>query len=229
LSSHHLPIAIDLVDGRLQVIAITTPQFQRAPLTDGEGRWLRGYAPIALRCLPFRSAPDRDGEALEIAVNLGELGGPALPLAEADGSPTQEVKQIAGLLRRLEIGKRRLQAAAEKLLIADVLAPFQSVRLPGAAAVRSRALTVDRNKFAALSNRRVAHIASDSFLAIDLATACLFSQRLTPGLISVATEPKRTTDGDRIEEITVEFRPGVQIDDSELFSFELFSGAKPAP
>src|SRR5215813_13650899 len=55
LTSHHLPIAIDYVDDRLQVVAITSSQFQRAPVVGADGRWQKGYMPIALRCLPFRA------------------------------------------------------------------------------------------------------------------------------------------------------------------------------
>jgi hypothetical protein len=227
LSSHYLPIAIEHVDDGLQVVAITRPQFHRAPLIDANGGWLRSYAPLALRCLPFR-AVSGNSDALEIAPNLGQPAGPPLPLSSVDGAPTREIEQIMKLLRRLEAGKRRLQAAAEKLLIADVLAPFQLARLPGIAAISSRALTVDRNKFAALSSRRAAHIAKDDFLAIDLATACLFSQRLTPSLISIATEPKNSTEAGKNEEYSLDFRPSTQLDDTELFSFELFSGTKPA-
>lgn len=226
-SSHHLPIAIDHVDDRLQVVALTAPQFQRAPLLDADGRWQRGYAPIALRCLPFRSAAGEDG-ALEMASDIGPPAGPPLAALGADGAPTHEIKEIVALLRRLETGRRRLQAAAETLLIADVLAPFQVARLPGIAAVRSRALTVDRNKFAALSHQRAAHIAKDDFLAIDLAVACLFSQRLTPGLVSVVTEPRPVADIDKAGNFALDFRPSAQLDDSELFSFELFSNTKPA-
>ena len=52
--SHHLPIAIDCANDRLQVVAITAPRFQRTPLVDSKGEWRRGYAPIAIRCHPFR-------------------------------------------------------------------------------------------------------------------------------------------------------------------------------
>jgi hypothetical protein len=226
LSSHHLPIAIDYVDDRLQVVAITAPQFQRTPLVDDDGQWRRAYTPIALRCLPFRLATNDTVETLEIAVSLPGRGEAAFPVLNADGTTTNDIKQIIALLRRLEAGKKRLQAAAEKLLIADVLAPFQMVRAPGAKSVRSRMLTVDRNKFASLSNRRASHIARDDFLAIDLVAACLFSQRLVPGPISVAAEPRAAGEGDDLQAgQPQDFRPSAQIDDSELFSFELFSKA----
>jgi hypothetical protein len=221
-SSHHLPIAIDLIGHQPQVVAVTAAQFQRTPLIDAEGRWRRGYAPIALRCQPLRLA-DGSTDALEVAVDLEGRGNTEYPVVGSDGVPTAEIRQVLSLLRRLEVGKRRLQTAAEKLLIADVLAPFQMMRAPGGASVQSRMLTVDRNKFAALSKRRALHIAREDFLAIDLAVACLFSQRLLPGPISVAAEAKPDEAEPGLPSTQLALKTTTQLDDSELFSFEAFS------
>ena len=217
-SSHHLPLAIDCSSDRLQVVAITAGPFQRTPLLNTEGRWQRGYTPIALRCFPFRYS----GSTLEIATNAGAETDTTLPLLSSDGSATPEIKNIIALLRRLEVGKQRLHAAAERLLIAGVLTPFQMMKLPDTA-ILSPLLTVDRNKFNALSDRRIAQIARDDFLPLDVAAACLFSQRLTPAAISVAKksadigEPSRATG-----QTDIEFGSGIELDDSELFSFETF-------
>jgi len=220
VSSHHLPIAIDSGDDRLQVVAITSPQFQRTPLVDADGQWRRGYAPIALRCLPFRLGVE-GGDTLEIATNLQGHATAEAPVLDDKGELAAEIKQAVALLRRLEAGKRRLQMAAEKLLIADVLAPFQVMRAPGGASVRSRILTVDRNKLAALSPRRISHIARDDFLPIDLVAACLFSQRLVPAPISVATEPGAAA-SEPDQPPRIQFNANTQLDDSELFSFDAF-------
>jgi hypothetical protein len=222
-SSHHLPIAIDLIGHQPQVVAVTAAQFQRTPLVDAEGRWRRGYAPIALRCLPLRLA-ERSADALEVAVDLEGRGATDMPVVDGDGAPTTEIRQVLGLLRRLEAGKRRLQAAAEKLLIADVLAPFQMMRAPGGASVQSRMLTVDRNKFAALSKRRALHIAREDFLAVDVAVACLFSQRLLPGPVSVAVDTRTDSESETsLPSTQLALKATTQLDDSELFSFEAFS------
>ena len=227
LTSHHLPIAIDYVDDGLQVVAVTTPRFLRSPLIGPDGQWQRGYMPIALRCLPFRIIPGaRRNESLEVAVNLDESDGPTLPIFSTDGSLSPVIEHIAALLRRLEEGKQALQRAAEKLLIADVLTPFQMARLPGTAPLPSRTLTVDRNKLGALSKFRAAHLVSDGFLPIDLAAACIFSQRLMPKLISVATSPIQAEERHKIipagvDELMTALKDG-QIDDSEMFSFERF-------
>ncbi len=221
-SSHHLPIAIDCMDDRLQVVAIVAGQYQRAPLLDSNGHWQRGYMPIALRCLPFRSA----GDTVEVATNVEVHQGPPLPIVAEDGSPTAEVQQIIRMLRKLDTGQQRLQRAAERLFIADVLTPFQMMKMPGSATALSRFLTVDRNKFSMMSNRRIAQISRDDFLPIDVAAACLFSQRLLPAAISVAADTRELNDAGRPNgQPDIGFKSHAQLDPSELFSFEAFSGA----
>lgn len=218
-SSHHLPIAIDCSDGVLQVVAITADQFQRTPLLNADGQWQRGYMPISLRCFPFRYS----GETLEIANDSAVDADTTLPLLSPDGSATTEIKSIVALLRRLEVGKRRLHAAAERLFLADVLTPLQMTKVPGATELSSL-LTVDRNKFDALSARRIAQIAREDFLPFDVATACLFSQRLTPAAISVTSEPMGMSASTRpAEQSGALFASGTELDDSELFSFEAFN------
>ena len=86
-------------------------------------------------------------------------------------------------------------------------------------------LAVDRNKFAALSHKRISHIARDDFLAIDLVAACLFSQRLVPAPISVAAEPNAATEVEANQVPQLQFKSNTQLDDSELFSFDAFVSA----
>lgn len=224
-SSHHLPIAIDCSDGVLQVVAITADQFQRNPLLSADGQWQRGYVPIALRCFPFRCS----GETIEIATDTGVDADTTLPLLSSDGSATPEIKSIVALLRRLEAGRQRLHAAAERLFIADVLAPLQMMKVPGAAELSSL-LTVDRKKFDSLSARRIAQISREDFLPFDLATACLFSQRLTPAAISVARELTDVSASVHpVEQTGALFASGTELDDSDLFSFETFNKVNQRP
>lgn len=219
-SSHHLPVAVDCSGGGLQVVAITAGPLQRSPLSNAEGQWQRGYIPIALRCFPFRLS----GQTLEIATDADTGAGAALPVLSPDGSATQDIKTIVALLRRLEAGRQKLHAAAERLLIADVLTPLQMMKVPGQAAELSSLLTIDRNKFNALSARRIAQIGREGFLPLDLAAACLFSQRLTPAAISVPIQPASPVPSAAAAEQTeVLLASGTELDDSELFSFEAFS------
>ena len=100
-----------------------------------------------------------------------------------NGAPGTEVKNTLALLRRLEEGKKQLSDAASQLLIAGVLTPIRLGRQ--VAADTGRSFTVSRELFNALSGPRVALLAKDSFLPIDLATACIFSQRHLATLVSV--------------------------------------------
>jgi hypothetical protein len=231
LTSHHLPIAIDCLNDHPRVVAVIDPRFQRSPAIGADGQWQKGYLPLALRCLPFRTSGDaKNSDAIEIAVNLPEKDEPGIPLFSSDKSLSPEVRQIAGLLRRLEDGKQQLQKAAEQLLIAGVLTPLHLSRTPDAANSRARSFTVNKNEFSALSNARIALIAKDGFLPIDLATACIFSQRLMATLVSVATgeTPLNTRIAavpNTMDDFVTPLRLEVQIDDSELFSFEQYEKA----
>src|SRR5262249_12664108 len=86
-------------------------------------------------------------------------------------------------------------------------------------------LTVDAAAFRALSNARAAALTQQA-LPLDLAAACIFSQRLAPPLISVQTDRDRTDD-DMAESSGADGIPfpsmmPPQVDGSDLFSFELF-------
>lgn len=229
LTSHHLPVAIDYFEDRPRVVAIVNSRFQRTPAITPDGRWRKGYMPIALRCLPFRLAGGAGANALEIAVNLAETDGPEKPLFTPQSSLTPEVQRIEALLRLLEEGKEQLQKAAEKLLIADVLRPLRfSDRNSD---VSPRTFTVDQNKFGALAHARLAYIVRDSFLPIDLAAACIFSQRLMATLVSVASDDEgRKGANSAVPALTLDIltalKLDVEVDDSELFSFERFEETK---
>jgi hypothetical protein len=226
LTGHHLPIAIDYVDDRPQVVAVLDPRFQRQSAVSDDGRWRKGYMPMALRCLPFRL---NGGKLLEVAVNVDDAKGPTKPLFEADGSLTPEVKQIEALLRRFEEGKRELTKAAERLLIADVLRSLQLSNAAFGNALRS--YTVDRNRFCSLSHSRMAYLVKDSFLPVDLAAACIFSQRLMATLVSVKSDhgessPVGTAIPVEIDEIFSR-KIDVEVDAGELVSFDLLEGMSP--
>ena len=226
LTSYYLPVAIDCLDDELQVIAISHPRFQRSRLVGENGQWLRPYMPIALRCLPFRAAPGTKGDRLEIAVNLEQtVDSLPLPMFSSAGSLSPEVESIQALLRRLERGKAKLERAAEKLLIAGVLAPFRMPKLRGTAEVELKVLTVDRKMFAALSSARAAQLVKGDFLAVDLMAACIFSQRLVPHLMPVASDGGSSampTDSTiNRHDFAASLKDPIQLDPSGLFSFDL--------
>ena len=184
LTSSRLPIAIDCLSDRPRVVGIIDARFQRSPAIGANGHWQRSYLPLALRCLPFRLASGKtDDSAIEMAVNLTHKDEPGIPLFSDNGALGTEVKNTIALLRRLEEGKKQLSDAASQLLIAGVLTPIRLGRQ--VVADTGRSFTVSRELFNALSGPRVALLTKDSFLPIDLATACIFSQRHLATLVSV--------------------------------------------
>lgn len=227
LASHHLPIAIGNIHDEPRVVALTSPSFQRTPVLSPTGQWARGYMPIALRCLPFRFKPGETGPgALEIATNIKESDGPQAPVFGRDGGLSAEVQHILALLQRLEAGKSALQRAAEKLLMADVVAPFHLARVPAGQAPQRLFFTVDQNRFAALPPSRAALLVKDDFLTIDLAIACVFSQRLMTTLIALAptdqTSAPRELSHDWDAAAVIQHL-SIKVDDSELFPFDRFA------
>ncbi len=162
---------------------------------------------------------------MEMAVNLPHNDEPGSPLFAGPGRPSPEVAAIAALLRRLEDGKQQLQHAASQLLIAGVLTPIRLGRNPGGE--NGRSFTVSRDQFNTLSGTRTALLAKDNFLAIDLAAACIFSQRNLATLVSVA--PAATADASAAvppgaDEFVTPVRLNVEVDDQTLFSYEQYQG-----
>jgi hypothetical protein len=226
LTSSSLPIAIDCISDRPRVVAIIDQRFQRAPVIGSNGQWQKGYLPLALRCLPFRLAGGTsDSGAIEMAINLPHGGEPESPLFAGPGQLSSEIAAIVTLLRRLEDGKQRLQQAASQLLIAGVLTPIRLGR--GSGGENGRSFTVSREQFSALSGTRAALLAKDNFLAIDLAVACIFSQRHLATLVSVAPESATTSDASvaaspAMDEFISPARLNIHVDDQALFSYEQY-------
>jgi hypothetical protein len=224
LTSSCIPIAIDCISDRPRVVAIIDQRFQRSPVIGQNGQWQKAYLPLALRCLPFRLSGGTSGAGtIEMAINLPHGDEPGSPLFAGTDRLSPEVNAIATLLRRLENGKQQLQHAASQLLIAGVLTPIRLGRNPNGE--NGRSFTVSRDQFNTLSGPRAALLAKDSFLAIDLAVACIFSQRHLATLVSVAPESATTTDASTsVSPTTDEFinpvRLNVHIDDQMLFSYE---------
>lgn len=230
-TSHHLPLAVREVCGTLEVIAVIHSAFLANPAVRAEGRWLPRYMPIALRCLPFRRS-DRDASkagALEIARDL-DAGDDAvaLPCIEDGGRLHQDVAAINALLERLDVGRARLARAAASLMAADLLAPLASTNPQEALADDVRLLVVHPGHLQRLTHARTVALASDGPLALDLATAIVFSSRLWKSHLS--PHPAGDSDGHRHagDVFSVDshsrnaFPFDLRIDDSSLFSFEAF-------
>lgn len=222
LTSSCLPIAIDCISGHPRVVAIIDQRFLRSPAIGANGQWRKAYLPISLRCLPFRLT-GIDDSVVETAINLPHGDDPGQPLFAEEGKLASSVAAIVALLRRLEEGKVLLQHAASQLLIAGVLTPLHL----GPNGVTGRSFTVSREQFSALSSQRTALLAKENFLAIDLAAACIFSQRHLATLVSVKTPSVQAVNdsaptSQAIDDLINPLRLNAQVDDQSLFSYEQY-------
>ena len=179
--SHHLPIAIEVDGHRPKVVAIVDPRFQRVSCVDAGGRWRPGYTPLALRALPFRllDTSKEAGESdLEIATNIG-LTSPEhdFELKLADGSLSPPVRAAAKVLGQIRTGQERLSSAADLLLLSRILVGLEPEEAAEVRSARGPLLTVDSARFDALAGQHFSAAARRTFLALDLAGACMFSQQ----------------------------------------------------
>jgi hypothetical protein len=229
LCSHHLPIAIVETDLGLDVIALTGSAFTLSTTVSNDGRWVPPYSPIALRCLPL--TVDLSGRRL-IAPSLMSAKGALNPFESEIGVPSREMMAVSGLLSRLDEGRRKLRRAAERLFVAGVLVSLRSTdpieHLPDG----PRLYSVDEGAVEALAGPRVAHLANENFLPLDLAEACVFSRRLLKPFIRLA--PDETESGpvyhgranlDDFVHGAVEL--DIELDRSELFDVETLPADPP--
>ena len=184
--------------------------------------------PIALRAVPFRLAlPSGPTPRLEICSELGLV--PAAqegtPLTSTKDHLQPDLQALASLLVRFEKGHRRLNQAAERLLLAGILADMPNLGSDGP----SSYLSVDPNLLDDLPSKRAAYLARDNFLPMDLVGACLFSQRLLPEPLSGLARPRgrpRSRTGSIAADLKGSLQDvvdlNVQVDDSELFSLDAF-------
>ncbi|KAB0679035.1 SapC family protein [Aureimonas leprariae] len=177
LSAHHLALAARAEDGTLRLGAILDPSYPAAPQIDGAGRWRLGYQPIALRTWPFvlgAATSDRPVDGLEVLPGSTRIATEGAPICiePATGALGPEMNAIRNTLLMLREGGERLGRALELLRIANVLVPLR-----GADGAASEFLTVDAGRFNALEPMALAALARESFLALDLAGAMLFSRR----------------------------------------------------
>jgi SapC len=225
--SHYSPIAIAIDQAGPQVVAIVHPQFLKTNPLDTEGRWLPRYAPMALRCLPFRLS--RNGGDPEIAPSMMGGGATQFPLPSASGPPERDYAQAIEMLERIARGGTRLAHAAKLLIAADVLSPL--LPLPG----RPDELILMANgaRLAAMAPNKAAALTADSNLAFELAAASLFSLRLlNPDMIDEESDPAPAPERSFVSEprqATVDIDAMIEqpfvMDSSALFSIETFLAA----
>lgn len=186
LSAHHLPLSVRVVGGEPRLGVLMHPGYLARPAVDETGRWRAGYMPIALRTFPFllaktagsRPSGDTPGhrpiDDLDVLVGSRLLGetGVAICSDAASGQLGPELTAIRNTLLMMRAGGARLSRALDLLTIAGVLAPMK-----GMDDRSSGDFTVDPQRLGAIDAGTIGTLAHESFLALDLANAMIFSRR----------------------------------------------------
>lgn len=229
LTAHHHAIAIRFHDGIPSIGIILKEQYLNRPLLNAAGQWQGTYKPISLRCFPLRIGESGSGPLQELEIPaesnfLAAEGG--TPITEDQGRPSRTVTTIYQLLRLLRDGQSSMPATLDHLLIANLLVPLRRPDGEDGGPDQPAFYVVDAGRFAALGKRALAAMARHSFASVDVAVACLFSQKLIrPDClpkydqmdIPTATAPPpgeyaRSAFG--LDDLKL------ALDDSELFSFD---------
>lgn len=222
--SHYCPVVVLAGPDGPRVALLLDPALSRSDPIGKDGRWRLPYCPMALRCLPFwpGSNPSDVEIALDIALQHPEAG---MPLHDEAGVPSDAFAAVVSLIERLSAGMERLSAAATLLVAGDLLVPLTIEGADGAAPVETGYLTVDPDRLAAMTALRAASFSADHCLPIELATACLFSQRLLRPRVKLLKapggKPQRAPDAAAMDGLALE--APTSVDTSPLFSFELFA------
>ncbi|HEX2885982.1 SapC family protein [Vineibacter terrae] len=231
-TSLYLPLAVREAADAYEVIAVLHPDFLARSPVRPDGRWVPPYMPIALRYLPLRRSHCTADKvsSLEIAQDL-DAGADAIaaPFFADDGRMHPDFAAAMSHFDRLEVGKARLAKAAASLVAADILVKLTSTSSE-ALAPDVDLLVIDPRRWRQLTPPRIAALAADGFLALDLATACCFSARLwAPHLVpQVADGGQHDADASLVpfeQRGHGAFPIELRIDDSSLFSFDAYASA----
>ena len=226
LTAHFLPIAFRLDTAVPTVGALVDPAYQVRPLVSPEGKWLRGYQPIALRCLPFRLAKTKAInrlQSLEVSTDLGLTSSTnGVKIVEADGRISPGVAAIHAALTKMHDARGALADAIDQFVLTDLLVPLPDKPAKDSPSGQTKFFVIDSDRFHKANARAMAAMARHSFLSLDLATACLFSQRLLKGDFRPGTpapEKVQSVPSDAYAEVAAAgFNPNLALDDSSLFS-----------
>ena len=227
--SHHLPLLVSVEARGPAVVAVVEASLLRQPLLTEEGRWLRPYIPLALRCLPFRlDSAKLGGDERHVMLMAGVVGRApekeGHPLLGEDGNLSPPAAEISGILTRARQGEERLALAAELLLLADVLSPVT----PAWDGARTVLYAADPARLPALSNIRSAALVGDGFLPMHLLFALLFSRRLLSPRVQVMRDSSEQAAGGQrevgLDDLAFANLAPMQfaLDDSELVPVEAF-------
>jgi hypothetical protein len=177
LSSHFFPLAVRFRGDRPELHVIVAPGYLRKPLIAPDGDWLGGYRPLSLRAQPFELSENAAGDPLRDVVlprSSPLLGAAGVPLLE-NGAPSAMMLKLHEMLSGVRQSARQLVPVLDRLFMAELMVPL----LAGSRAEAADPFfVVDRDRFVALSGRGLRAMARADFHAVEIAVACIFSQRL---------------------------------------------------
>lgn len=177
LIAQYLPLAIRKIKDQWLLGVLLSRDHVARTLVDDAGRWQAGSLPIALRCFPFQAtgtggSPESDLVVPRVTPFLSRTQGQ--PLFDAQGKPTATLTGLHDLASVIRDSRAAASPFLDHLAIADLLVPFAGADGGDAA---GGCHTISRGRFAALPPRVLAAMARTAFTSLDIAMACLFSQR----------------------------------------------------
>jgi len=236
LASLYFPIAVRFDDGKPSLGLILQPQYLKYPAIDPSGKWQGGYQPIALRCFPFQSGEigaDPLGDILIASDSCHLVAAGGTPLVDRRGEPSPLIREIHRLFRLLREGREHFADALDQLLIANLLVPLDIAETHQPAPGAPPFYVVDGSRFLEVDKRALGAMARHRFTALDIAVACLFSQRLLRDKFRL-TGP--TVSAAKLQAPEATFPPGgafdlegfdLVLDDGELISLADMDAMRP--
>lgn len=172
-------------EGRLRPVAVLGLERDDNLFLGPDGSWQSDYVPAVLQSRPFGIAAAGDGRDIQILVDpdhprLSRTAGEPLFLEHGGQAPALEA--MLGTLRAIYVGSTLLDPLVEALAIAGLLRPFD-IQLragPDRAYAISDAMTIDRERLAALGGTELEALHRQGFLqsAFMLAASLGNMQRL---------------------------------------------------
>jgi hypothetical protein len=226
LSSHFFPLAVRFRGDRPELCVVVAPGYLKKPLVAPNGEWLGGYRPLTLRAQPFELSEGGTGDAMRdvLLPRLSPLlGGEGAPLLE-NGAPSAMMQKLHEMLVGVRQSARQMVPVLDRLFMAELMVPL----LAGSRAEAADPFfVVDRDRFSALSGRGLRAMARADFHAVEIAVACIFSQRLLKperlaqrSNAAAAVRPSEANPADYTPFLAgLSDLPAV-LDEGELFSFD---------
>jgi SapC len=181
LACLYFPIAVCFDDRRPCLGLLLGERYLKRPAVDASGKWQGGYKPIALRCFPFQAGEigeDPLGDILIAFPSDHLTGKDGIPIVDDSGRPSPLIREIHNLFRLLQDSRTKFSDALDRLLISNLLTPLESVDGKSCGNDTPSIYVVDAGRFMEADKMALSAMARQSFTALDVAVACLSSQRL---------------------------------------------------